>query len=296
MKTSEIIKKLNQFGSTKFNKGDYINRELSFLMFNNRCLHQTLRKQVPIIERCNFLSITSSNLDEFISVRLASTINKMMDDTPEIEISGMTPYSEYKNLLESIHNFKDLQNICYEKLVDKLEKKYNVTLCKFKDLSKDEKSYIGKIFYKNIFPLLVPINYDTTKEFPELLSGQLSIIVSMEDIHNNNFQVISFIPLDNNMDLIYKIPSKGNKEKYILLEEIIYGYLNKIYYGKNIVDYGMIKLIREADIQLSHNEDIYITDRMKQTLLRRKYSSPIFMDVTSNVSKDLQKLLIKIFD
>lgn len=292
MKTSEILKKLNRSNDKYINK-KYINRELSFLMFNTRCLHQTLRKQVPIIERCNFLSITSSNLDEFISVRLSSTMNKMFKDNPEVEISGMLPREEYIAMIEGIHNFKHLQNMCYEKLVDKLEDKHNVELCKFKDLSKDEKSFIGKIFYNNIFPLLVPINYDTTKEFPELMSGQLTIVVSIEDINNNNFQVISFIPLDKNLKTIYKLP---NKNRYILLEEIIYGYLDKIYYGKKILDYGTMKIVREADIELSHNEDIYITDRMKQALISRRYSAPIFMDVTSNISKDLQKLLMKIFE
>jgi len=297
LKSSELLKSISKPVSNEyFNKGKYINREISWLYFNQRCLYQTLRKNVPIIERCNFLSITSSNLDEFISVRLSSTMNRIKKDNNEAELSGMTAQTEYRAIMEGIHNFKDLQNECYEKLIDKLKKKHNVELCKFKDLSKNEKAYIGKIFYNSIFPLLVPINYDTTKEFPELMSGQMSIIVSIEDFYNKNFQVISFIPLDKNMDSIYRLPFNGEKDRYILLEEIIYGYLNKIYYGKKILDYGVIKLIREADIELSHNEDIYITDRMRQTLLNRRKSSPIFMDVSSNVSKDLQKLLLKIFE
>ena len=295
-KTIDISKKINKpVSKGYFNKGKYINRELSWLYFNQRCLYQTFRKDkdVPIIEKCNFLNITSSNLDEFISVRLSSTINRMLKHENEPELSGISTYEEYNYMLDGIHNFKTLQDYSYENLINKLERKYDITISKFKNLSKDEKSYIGKVFYDNIFPLLVPINYDTTKEFPELVSGQTSIVVSIEDIHNNNFQVLSFIPLDKNMDYIYKFP---NKNKYILLEEIIYGYLDKIYYGKKILDYGMIKLIRESDIELSHNEDIYITDRMRQTLISRRYSSPVFMDVTSNVSKDIQKLLGRIFE
>lgn len=297
-KTSDIIKKMTSPISPKYvTKSNYINRELSWLEFNKRCLYQTLRKDkdVPIIEKCNFLNITSSNIDEFISVRLSSIINRIKNNDKETDISGMTPYSEYKAVIEGIHNFKDLQNECYEKLVSKMEKKYDIEICKFKDLNKDEKSYIGKIFYRDIFPLLVPINYDTTKEFPELISRQSNIVVSMEDINNNNFQVISFITLDNSLDPIYKIPNM-KKNKYILLEEIIYGYLNRIYYGKKIIDYGVIKIIREGDVELSHNEDTYITDRMRQTLINRRLSNPIFMDITSNVSKDLQKLLRKIFE
>lgn len=295
-KVSEIRKKICEPISNKyFINNKYVNRELSWLYFNQRCLYQTMRKDIPFNERCNFLQITSSNLDEFIAVRFSSVLNKMLSNTDIVDISGMNPTTEYFSILESIKTFKDLQNSCYGKLTSKLQKKFNVKLYKFDDLSKDEKSYIGKIFYNKIFPVIVPMNYDTTKEFPEILSGQLSIVVSIEDIHMTNFQVISFIPLDNSLDKVYQIPSKSSL-KFISLEEIIYGFLPKIYFGKKIKEYGMIKIIRKGDIELNHNEDIYIADRMRQTLLNRKYSQPVFMDVTSNISKDFQKLLLKIFD
>lgn len=293
----EILKELDTPISNKYtNKSLYLNRELSWLEFNKRVLIQTVRKDVPLIERCNFLSITSSNMDEFIMVRLASSLNSLMKNPTNIELSGMNPHEEYKSILDGIKRFKSLQDNCYEILLKKLNKE-NIHICKYKELSKDEKSYIGKIFYKSIFPVLTPINFDTTKQFPDIISKQLTIVVSLEDSHTNDLQVISFIPLNENLDLIYEIPTKNDKEKkYILLEDIIYGYLNRIYFNKKILDYGMIKILRQADIELSHDKGMYITDRMRNTLLQRRYSEPIFMDVTSNISKPLQKIIMKIFE
>lgn len=294
--TKDFLTELNNPISKKYtSKSDYLNRELSWLEFNKRVLTQVARKNIPIIERCNFLNITSSNMDEFIMVRLSSIMNSINQRANVPELSGMYPFNEYEAVLDGIRTFKKLQDDAYDLLIKKLNKE-EVVLYRYKDLTKDDKAIIGKIFYKQIFPVLTPINFDTTKQFPDIMSKQLTIVVSLEDSYNDNLQVISFIPLNDDLDLIYELPSKKDERRYITLEEIIYGYLNKIYFNKKILDYGMIKILREADIELSHDEGVYITDRMRNTLLERRFSEPIYMDVTGNVSKSLQKILLKTFN
>lgn len=274
----------------------YINRELSWIEFNKRVLFQAMRKDIPMLERLNFLGISTSNLDEFIMVRFSTVINRLLKrGKPEKDISGLPAMQEYLSILKSIKEFRKLQDKCYEKIVDRMEKS-GISFYKYKELSKQEKRYITNLFTRNIYPLLTPLNYDTTNEFPELNSKQLNIVVSLEDSDNGDNQVISFIPLDNNIPRVYEIPSVKSKKKYITLEEIVYNFLDRIYYHKKIIDYGTIKLLREADVELNHDRDVYITDRMRNTLLSRKYSSPIFMDATDNLSKSMIKLLSRIFD
>lgn len=294
MKKNEILKELTHpITKNYLNSGKYLNRELSWLEFNKRVLYQALRKDVPICERLNFLSITSSNIDEFIMVRLSAIMNRMVRDG-DAEITGMKPDFEYQEVLKGIKNYKDLQNECASVLAKKLES-LGKHIVKFKELNKAEKGYVSRIFYNEIFPLLTPLNFDTTKSFPELVAKQLTIVVSLEDSINNNLQVISFIPLDDSLPRAYKIPSKDG-DKYIFLEELIYGYLPRIYFNKKIIDYGTMKVLREADIELSHNTDVYIVDRMRKTLLDRRFGEVVFIDVTDNVSKDLQKIISKIFN
>lgn len=292
----ELIDNLNKPVSKKYySDSKYLSRELSWIEFNKRVLFQTVRKDVPLIERCSFLDITSSNMDEFIMVRLSSILNKLKHGVREPELSGMYPQDEYYATLKAIKSFKELQDDCYEYLVNTLEFN-NIRIVKYKDLNDFEKKYIDNIFYQNIFPLLTPINIDSTNQFPVIRSKQLNIIVSLEDSINTDLQVISFIPLESSLDLIYKLPTKSNDSRYILLEEIIYANLDKIYRNKKIIDYGLVKILREADIELSHDVSTYIVDRMRKTLQERKFSDPIFMDITSNVSKSLQKVLMKIFE
>jgi polyphosphate kinase len=289
--TDEINNLNSEFSNYKY----YINRELSWIDFNKRVLHQSIRKEVPLIERLKFLGITASNLDEFIMVRFSSIINKVLSEELNPEISGLLPPDEYNQVLKGIMSFKELQNECYKKLIKKLDNN-NIHICRYAELNKNEKEYAEKLFIKNIYPLITPITIDTTKEFPPIKSKQLNIIVSLEDKHNTNLQVLSIIPIDNVLDRIYKIESEDDEFKYILLEDIIFTFLNKIFINKNILYKGCMRILREADIELDHDEDVYIIDRMKQTIIQREFSMPIFMDVDGKIPKNVLKLLIKIFN
>lgn len=273
----------------------YINRELSWMEFNKRVLHQSIRKGVPLLERLKFLGITASNLDEFIMVRFASVLNKLMSEKQEVDISGLTPQEEYEKLLDEILHFKKMQEEIYLKLDHKLYKN-NIIISRFKDLTPKEKLSVEKLFIRHIYPLLTPITFDTTKDFPLIRSKQLCIIVGVEDEHNPNLNVVSIIPIDRGLDRLYPVESEDvDEQKYILLEEIIFNFLHKIFMNKKIVYKGCMRIVRQADIEIDHNEDIYIVDRMKQTLIKREFSDPIFMDISANIPKRLMKLFIKIF-
>jgi polyphosphate kinase 1 len=281
---------------SKFNNpGFYMNRELSWMEFNKRVLHQTMRTEVPLLERLKFLGITESNLDEFIMVRFSSILNKLRLGYTETDIAGLLPEQEYELLLREIISFKEIQQESFEKLRKKLRKN-NFTICKFKHLSEKEVDYVRKLFERNIYPLLTPITFDSTKEFPLIKSKQLCIIASLGDKKNPNLNVMSIIPL-HGLDRLYKIETdESDEERYILLEDIIFNFLHKVFINKSIIYRGCMRIIREADIEIEGRRDIYIVDRMRETLIKREFSKPIFMDIDSDVPKETLKLLTKIFD
>ena len=288
-------KELSDFNTKFKNPKFYINRELSWVEFNKRVLHQTLRKELPLLERLKFLGISASNLDEFIMVRFASVLHKVLNDISQPDLSGLLPPQEYRAIYDKIFEFKKVQQECYARLVKKLIKN-NIRICRFNELSHREKQYVDRLFQRNIYPLLTPMTYDTTKEFPLIKSKQFNIIVSLEDKTNPNLNVLSIIPIDSCLERVYKIESDDTDEsKYIMLEDIIFAFLSRIFINKTILYRGSMRILREADIELEHNEDVYIIDRMKQTLIARENSDPIFMDISANVPKHILKLLIKVF-
>jgi len=195
--SKDILHKLEKPMSNEYiTKGKYINRELSWLEFNKRVLIQSIRKDIPLLEKTNFLSITSSNMDEFIMVRFATVINRLRNNKKSDDISGMKPWHEYKAVLDGIKKFKEAQEDCCELILKKLTNN-NIKLVTFDELNNNERNYIRKIFLNSIYPLLTPISYDTTKAFPKMESGQHVIAVSIEDKVTNK-QGIYFIPLSKN--------------------------------------------------------------------------------------------------
>lgn len=289
MNFSDILSKALEQLPTLSSPDNYINRELSWLEFNKRILHQTIREDVPLLERLRFLGITQSNLDEFIMVRLSSVMNRMELKPFTVDISGITPEDEYQQIYQTIIEMKKSQEEIFQALTKQLHS-VDIKISRYMSLSKSDREQMDRIFMRDIFPLVTPISLDTTKDIPLLKSKQLCLVVGLSDDEHDNVNVVSLIPFPEELKRIYQVSGR-----YITLEEIVSANLNRIFVNKQVLFKGTVRFLREADIELQSDDDIFITDRMKQTLRQREQSVPIFMDVSSTIPKPIIKLLAKMF-
>lgn len=273
----------------------YLNRELSWLDFNRRVLHQTMRSEVPLWERMKFLSITASNLDEFIAVRLASTMNRMLDPEARPEISGLTAAEEYRRLLPEIKQFKKMQEEAFTVLEQKTRKK-GFRFSTIAQLSKKELQSLQRLFMRQIFPLLTPIAIDSTKELPLLRSKQLAIAVMLEEPTNANIQVLAIVPISNGLESVYELNGEKDHVHRLRVEDIVEHFLSVLFVNKTIKRSMVFRLIREADMELDSNKDVYIVERMLKTLQDREHGRPIFIDYRGTQCKQLIKELQHLFD
>lgn len=252
----------------------FIHRELSWMQFNYRVLNCCFREDVPLNEKLNFLAISCSNLDEFISVRFATLLAEGDHETAE-------------TVLKQIHQFLDNQHKTYNKLVEKLGyagKKITTV----KKLSKKSKAKIEEWFDNSIFPVLTPIAIGSANEFPNLISGQTYIVVTVKDRQS---EVINIIPIDKNLQTIYETNSS-----LVFIEDVILTYASKLFVKKEIESLGYFRVIKDANIILNHDQSKFILDRMNETLMLRKFSEPIFMEISSSVPKKIRKALSTIFN
>lgn len=273
------------------NDNKYINRELSWIEFNKRVLYQSIKNDVPLLEKFNFLGITSSNLDEFIMVRVGDILyrkNKGLSN----DISGMNVDTEYGTVIKSIRKFKQMQYKTYRVLEDLLNKS-DIKIMKRKELSKEELDEIGRIFNTSILPLIIPVSYDSQKEFPALKSKQMNIAVLAED--SDSVQSVSFIALHDSLPKMYSLKSSG-KDHYISLEDIIYLSLSKLFVGRKIISYGAVKILRDASDCHDNEGNIFIVDKVKHFLTLREFSKPVAIDISPNMPEELVKLIRKIFE
>ena len=254
-------------------KGKFIDRELSWLMFNSRVLYCANNPEIPLNERLKFLAITCNNLDEFIAVRYS---NALKEADKKLQ----------KKILKGIKDSMELQYATYLKLKEEL-KKEGVVISRLKDLSKKEKEKIHKIFRDEIFPLLTPINIGSTNEIPNFFSGQNCIALTIKQSNTEN---LIFVPINKNLCDMYTI---GNR--VIMIEDIILEYLSDLFINKDIISYGYFRVVKDESIILTHDRSKFLLDRMSSIIEQRTMSDPEFIAISKDTPKRLQKILISVF-
>ena len=274
-KIKDLDKHMYEYGNIDEISSEFINRELSWLDFNARILECAADTKQPGNERLNYLGISSNNLDEFISVRFAS----VLDD--EVQ---------RKDVLTGIKDCLKLQKIIYKDLKKLLESK-GVYISKIKDLNKKEYAELKQIFMDSIYPILVPINININL-VPNLESGQGAIMATVLTGHSKDSKENAIIiPISRHLDEIVVVGDKA-----LLVEEVILEFLGELFINKEITDKAVFKLIRNLNTPLSHEEDKLIANRMSETVRRRKFSTPIFLQTKKNTSKKMNFILMKLFD
>ena len=257
--------------------GKFINRELSWLSFNARVLYYVKDKNLPLNERLKFLAITESNLDEFISVRFAY-VYKHQNEEP------------YKDILNDIKKFKKSQENIFANLRDYLAEKKKLKIVKVKNLEKKEKNKLYDYYYNNIFPLLTPIIINNANFSPNLMSGQLSIAVTMK---RDNKESLCVIPIFSDIDHIIRLDDKH----VVLIEDVIKEFCGKsLFINENITNICAFRLIKDASVILSHDNNKFIVDRMKDVLDQRNNSEPMFMEIEKDAPQELIHILISAFN
>lgn len=254
----------------KFND-KFINRELSWLDFNYRVLDCANNPSIPINERLNFLGITTSNLDEFLSVRFSyAYYNK--DKEP------------YKDILKSIYKFLNNQIKSYNNLQLDL-KKEDISISKVSKLDKKELKKLNNIFNLSIFPLLSPTNIKSNNDIPNMNNGDLCIGC----LSGDNDLII--IPIPKSINYLIKV-----NKKYLLIEDVVLSLIDDILINKNIKHKCVFRLIKDMSFTLDHDNSKFIIDRMNDIILQRQSSKPIFCEFESSVDSNLKDLIIDTFD
>lgn len=254
-------------------KGKFVNRDLSWIKFNERVLACALKSKTPMNERLNFLGITESNLDEFISVRFANAYHDKKKEP-------------YKELLKKIKEFKDEQNKGFISLTTYMKKNYGYEIVLPENLNKKEKDKLSEVFETSIFPLLTPI--DICSNDINISSGVNHIAIISK---RTGKEKVSIIPVIKSLEPIYVIG-----KKILLIEDIILYFLSsKIFINQEICSTGVFKIIKDASIILSHDDSKFIVDRMNDTINKRNNAKPIFMMMRKNKDERVESILSSLF-
>mgnify|MGYP001500997838 FL=1 len=280
----------------EINKSDLISRDLSWLNFNYRVLDQVKNDNRNLLDRLKFLSIVSSNFDEFFEVRVGSLYNYIDSNKNRIDYSGMreNPFREY--LLDNSKVFFDDFNSFFSNSIIPLMEKEKIFIGDLDLLDKDGIKKVKKYFKKTIFPMITPMVFDSLHSFPILMNKVLIFGVVTKSKKTSSKSKISFIQIPQNIPRFfeYKIDSKIY---FIPIENIIRKYIETFFQGILIESVSLFRIIRNGDYTLEESEDIEsnFLEELKQKLKDRKFSRVVRLDVLNNYDKNVIKELQKLF-
>ncbi|MCI2049185.1 MAG: RNA degradosome polyphosphate kinase [Lachnospiraceae bacterium] len=306
-KETEAERKID-FSDPKY----YINRELSWLQFNERVLDEARRRDNRLFERLKFLSITSSNLDEFFMVRVASLKDMENADYRKTDIAGMTVTEQLAAVLASTHDFVDKQYSVYNRsLVPALEQDAGVKICRYEELSAEEEAFVNDYYETEIYPVLTPMAVDSSRPFPLILNKTLNLGALLrrrnsagqgillrqkrkkveenaeEDLDFATVQVPSGLPR-------YKVmPQKdGAPIHVIFLEDIIRHNMPKLFLNYDVVCASPFRLMRNADLSIDEDEAEDLLKEIEKQLKRRQWGQAIRLEVEQGIDERLLKILV----
>lgn len=270
------------------------NRELSWLKFNQRVLQEAKDQSVPLLERMKFVSIFTSNLDEFFMIRVGSLFDMAsMGDHSMDSRSGLTPKQQLEKIYEAVAPLYKERDKTYADIKKQLQP-YGVCSLTFKELEQQEKKYIKKYFKEQIFPVLSPQIVDSKHPFPHLISNQIYVIAY---VFEEEKKMVGIVPVPHFVPEIVYLP--GNDIRFIRTENIIKEYLELVFEHYEVSDKNFIRITRNADISPEDegfDEDDDFRNRMKKTLHKRRRMAAVRLEVAENLTKEQEKYLCEKLD
>ena len=280
----------------------YDNRELSWLKFELRVLNEAVVKELPVLERIKFVGITSSNLDEFFMVRVASLKDMEHAGYTKLDIAGMTPTEQLIAINEKTRELVDLQYSIWGKhLNPELKDKGIIIYDRYEDLNEEQLKFVDTFFMSQVYPVLTPMAFDASRPFPLIRNKSLNIAALIEkkkgttvagtdsdDVEFATVQVPSVLPR------FVSLPAdEKSHDCFILLEQIIERNMDKLFLNYNVVAASPYRIMRNADFSIDEEgaEDLLL--EIEKQIKSRQWGEVIRLEVESSINKKLLSILKK---
>jgi len=256
---------------------NYQDRELTWLDFDTRVLELTEDSTIPLLERVRFLSIFSSNLDEFFMVRVASLKAKIERGVTTPNSAGYTPRELLKLVLSRTQNLVNIQAERFKDVIIPELATHGIEFCKISELTDEEREHLKDYYDKRVFPVLTPLVVDPSHPFPYISGLSLNIGINIESSED---QDISFarVKIPTNLPRFIRTSDKS-AIRFVLIDELIAEHLSELFPGVTLKDQFFFRVTRNQDLDLDEDETDDILETMEKELTRRRFGPPVRLEV-----------------
>ena len=271
----------------------FLERELSWLDFNQRVLELAEDKTTPLLERVNYASIFASNLDEFFMVRVASLKRRIATGIAVPSPSGLSPQQVLQEISERTRVLQLRHAALFRDELAPLLSQANINLVHFAALSSDEKQKLHEYFSLQVFPVLTPLAVDPAHPFPYIsgLSLNLAVVLKNPKTKGEHFARVKVPPL---LPRFVQVPDSDSR--YVPLEDVIGEFLGELFPGMEVVQHHTFRVTRNEDLEVDEEEGENLLIQLEKELLRRRFGPPVRLEVAEDIDEKVLSLLQRELD
>lgn len=269
-------------------KKKFIDRDLSWLSFNERVLEEAEDLKNPLFERLKFIAIFTNNLDEFLMVRVAG-IKRLLD-------AGYKSKGKFGWYLDELYKkvnkrISELEEKLYEVVLKKAAKdmaKNNLYLKRFKELNAEQKRFTNKYFTETLFPIMTPMAIDEGHPFPTLHSKTLAFAVLLKKYNTRHFALVN---IPNNVPRVIGLPSGKKENNFILIDEIIRNNIDKFFKGYKVVDTALFRVLRDSELAAEEEYEDNLLKAIEAEIKKRPKAKVVSLEVEAACSDEIIDIL-----
>lgn len=280
----------------------YENRELSWLKFDARVLNEAKDKSIPLLERLKFVSITSSNLDEFFMVRVASLKDMVHADYRKRDIAGMTASEQLDRINTATRKLVESQYNTYNRSLVPLMAANGIHIIeKYEELTAEQAAYVDRYFEEDVYPVLTPMAVDASRPFPLIRNKTLNIaalLSSKKDEKHKDAVEFATVQVPGVLPRLVPIPADTSENSgevegrtFILLEQIIEKNIDKLFLNYHVLCAHPYRVMRNADLPIDEDEAADLLKEIQKQLKKRQWGEVIRLEVEASVDKKLLRFL-----
>ncbi|MDT0343348.1 RNA degradosome polyphosphate kinase [Streptomyces litchfieldiae] len=267
----------------------FLDRERSWLAFNERVLELAEDPDTPLLERANFLSIFASNLDEFFMVRVAGLKRRIATDVATRTVTGQAPSEVLGTILITARDQMTRHAACYQKTVGPQLAEQGIHLLRWPDLTEQEQTRLFSLFRKKIFPVLTPLAVDPAHPFPYIsgLSLNLAVKVRNPASGNEHFARVKVPPL------LSRFLEATPRQRYVPVEDVIAAHLEELFRGMEVLSHHVFRVTRNEDLEVEEDDAENLLQALEKELLRRRFGPPVRLEVEESIDPEMLDLLVR---
>ncbi len=286
------------------NPNYYINRELSWLDFNDRVLEEAQDKTNLLMERLKFLAITASNLDEFFMVRVSYIYEQKESGIFFKDPAGKSILEQHKEISKKVREMFNKQYTCFNRSIVPLLEKENIKFLKYGDLSTSQREYVQRYFVSTVYPILTPMAIDNSRPLPLLNNKSINLIIELENEKNPDadhdyaimqiptvIQRIISLPTDSGERGRLGADEARERYEFIFLEEIIANNIDLLFTGHKVLNTSLFRITRNSDLSIDEEDSLDLRDEIEKSVKKRRWGNLVRLEVEKGMIPSSRKYL-----